>query len=294
MKRFGLVLSICLFASSYVIAQMPIEDELYASVLGIEGRTHLERGEFIKEQLRKMGVGFVTAPFKNIPRSKRDTVVIAGENIIVRLGQGAKRLVVGAHYDASKDSPGANDNGSGVAVMLALIRNLQNLEWNYSVDFCFFDQEEMKMAGSKHYIEQFVVPKKHLAMINLDIEGAGDEVFVGPVVRNNQFLMKYIHEAAQITGFPLVESSDYPASDHESFGQYRLQNISLSIVPKGDGDRLTKYVQNGDKPDSLDAPKILSVVQTADDRSNLVSPASLKMSYEFTKTLLFQLNNSSK
>jgi hypothetical protein len=296
MKRFRILLSISLFVfvSSFALAQMPIEDELYASVLGIESRTHLERGEFIKEQLHKMGVGYVTAPFKTDPRFKKDTTIIAGENIIVRLGSGTKRLVVGAHYDAFKDSPGANDNGSGVAVLLALIRHMQNMEWNYSVDFCFFDQEEAKLTGSMSYINQFIMPKKHLAMINLDIEGTGEEVFVGPVGSNNRFLMRYVHEAAQKNGFPLVEHSDYPGSDYESFAKYHLENISVSIVPKGDGDRLSKYVHNGYKADSIDAPKVIGVMQTVDDRSNLVAPASLKMSYEFTKTLLVLLNESGR
>jgi Zn-dependent M28 family amino/carboxypeptidase len=294
MKRFGILLSISLLAYSIVLAQMPIEDELYASVLGIEGRSHKERGEFIKERLHKMDVGYVTAPFKNVSVVKGDTVVIAGENIIVRLGKGTKRLVVGAHYDAFTDSPGANDNGSGVAVVLALIQHLRNIEWNYSIDFCFFDQEEAKLMGSKYYVQQFVIPQKHFAMINLDIEGMGEEVFVGPVSNNNRFLMWYIHEAAQKNGFPSVEHSEYPVSDYESFADYNLQNISVSIVPKGDGDRLSNYVHNGYKANSTDAPKIFSVVHTADDRSNLVAQASLKMSYEFTKTLLVLLNESRK
>jgi hypothetical protein len=285
MKRLWILLIISLLASSFVIAQMPIENELYASVLSIEGKTHIERGEFIKEQLHKMGVGYVTAPFKNISRVKMDTIIIAGENIIVRLG---------AHYDAFKDSPGANDNGSGVAVVLALIQHLQNMEWNYSVDFCFFDQEEANLMGSMYYINQFIIPQKHLAMINLDIEGTGDEVFIGPVGSNNRFLMRYIHEAAQKNGFPLVEHSEYPSSDYMSFAEYNLENISISIVPKGDGDRLSKYVHNGYKADSIDMPKVLGVMHTLYDRSSFIAPASLKMSYEFTNTLLMLLNESGK
>jgi len=294
MKRLWILLSISLLASSFVIAQMPIEDELYAFVLGIEGRTHLKRGEFIKEQLHKMGVGYVTAPFKDIPRFKKDTVIISGENIIVRLGKGTKRIVVGAHYDAFKDSPGANDNGSGVAVVLALIQHLQKMEWNYSVDFCFFDQEEAKLTGSMYYVYQFIIPQKHFAMINLDIEGTGEEVYVGPVGSNNRKFIRYVHEAAQETGFPFVESAEFPASDHESFAKFDLQDIGISIVPKGDGERISKYVRNGYKPDSTGAPKVLGVMHTADDRSNLISPASLKMSYVFTKTLLVLLNESGR
>jgi hypothetical protein len=294
MKRFWILLCIFLLASSYVHSQMPLEDELYGYVLGIEGRAHLVRGEFIKDQLRKMNVGYVTAPFKNVSVVRKDTIIIAGENIIVRLGNGAKRIVVGAHYDAVAKSPGANDNGSGVAVILALIHHLQNMGWKYSVDFCFFDQEEAKLMGSMYYVNQFIIPKKHLAMINLDVEGTGEEVYVGPVGRNNKFLMRYIHEAAQKTGYPLVENTEYPSSDYESFQDYRLENISISVVPKDDGDRLSAFVHNGYKADSLNFPKVLGVMHTVNDRSNLVSPASLKMSYEFTKMLLMLLNESRK
>ena len=294
MKRFGILLTLSLLASSLVIAQTPIEDELFAYVLGIEGRTHTERGDYIKGQLRKMGVGCVTAPFKNISIVKKDTFVIAGENIIVRLGQGTKHIVVGAHYDAFKNSPGANDNGSGVAVLLALIRNMQSVEWNYTVEFCFFDQEEANLMGSMYYVSQFAIPKKHLAMINLDIEGTGDEVYVGPVGSTSRFLMRYIHEAAQKNGSSLVEHSEYPGSDYQSFADYSLENISISIVPKGDGDRLSKFVHNGYKADSLEVPKVLGVMHSVYDRSSLVTPASLKMSYEFTDTLLTLLNESGK
>jgi Zn-dependent M28 family amino/carboxypeptidase len=295
MKRFWILLSISLLVSSTIHAQMPLDDELYAYVLGIEGRTNLDRGEFIKEQLHRMNVGYVTAPYKNITVTrgkKTDTTVIVGTNIIVRMGKGPKQIVVGAHYDAVPHSPGANDNGSGVAVALALIRHLQDMKWNYAVDFCFFDQKESKMMGSMYYVSQFVIPKRHLAMINLDYEGSGEEVYVGPVNRNNRFLMRFVRDAALKTGFPLVEMSEYPASDYQSFDDYRLENISISIVPNGDGERLSKYVRNGYKADSLDAPKVLGILHTVNDRSNLVSPASLKMSYEFTKTLLGLLNEA--
>jgi len=294
MKRNWMLLIAVLFVSVQTLAQMPIEDELYAYVLGIEGRTHLGRGEFIKDQLRRLGIGYVTAPFKKIERQGKDTVIIEGENIIVRIGRGTKRIVVGAHYDAAPDSPGANDNGSGVAVVLALINHLQVIEWNYGVDFCFFDQEESGSIGSIFYIKQFVIPKKHFVMINLEVEGSGEEVFVGPVGNSNRIVMRYVHEAAKKTGFPFVEHAEFPSSDHDSFAKIHLENICISVVPRGDGDRLSKFVRQGYKSDSLDLPKIMGIIHTVDDRSNAISQASLKMSYEFTKTLLFLLNVSRK
>jgi Zn-dependent M28 family amino/carboxypeptidase len=294
MKRSCLFFFFAILVSSLSLAQVPIEDELYSSVLGIEGKTHLGRSEFIKNQLRTIGVGYVAAPFNHIVVYKKDTTMTKGENIIVRAGTGTKRIVVGAHYDAFGDSPGANDNGSGVAVLLSLIKQLQDVEWNYTVDFCFFDQEEAGFLGSYYYIEQFVFSQRHFAMVNLDIEGAGDEVYVGPVGSNNRTIIRYVHEAAQKTGFPFVESAEFPASDQVSFEKFNLQNIAISIVPKGDADRLSKFVRNGYKADSIDTPQVLRVMHTFEDRSKLISPASLKMSYEFAKTLLMLLNESGR
>jgi len=294
MKRSFLFFFVAILASSLSLAQTPIEDELLSSVVGVEGKTHQGRGEFIKNQLHTLGVGYVAAPFIHSTVNQKDTTTTEGENIIVRVGTGTKRIVVGAHYDAFGDSPGANDNGSGVAVLLLLIKQLQDVEWNYSVDFCFFDQEEAGLIGSYYYIKQFVIPQRHFAMINLDIEGTGEEVYVGPVGSNNQKIIRYIHEAEQKTGFPFVESTEFPASDQVSFEKYNLQDIAISIVPKGDSNRLSKFVRNGYKADSIDTPRVLGVMHTFEDRSRLVSPASLKMSYEFTKTLLMLLNESGR
>lgn len=294
MKRSCLFFFVAILTSSLSLAQAPIEDELYSSVVGIEGKTHLGRNEFIKNQLRILGVGYVAAPFTHIVVIKKDTTITKGENIIVRVGAGTKRIVVGAHYDAFADSPGANDNGSGVAVLLSLIKQLQDVEWNYTVDFCFFDQEEAGLLGSYYYIKQFVISQRHVAMVNLDIEGAGDEVYAGPVGNNNRSIMRYVNEAAKTTGFPFTASAEFPGSDHEMFTQNNLQNIAISIVPKGDAEKLNKFVRNGYKADSIDTPQVLSVMHTFEDRSKFISPASLKMSYEFTKTLLMLLNESGR
>jgi Zn-dependent M28 family amino/carboxypeptidase len=51
-------------------------------------------------------------------------------------------ILVGAHYDSVKGSPGANDNGSGVAAMLELSRLFARLRPAVSVRFVAFVNEE--------------------------------------------------------------------------------------------------------------------------------------------------------
>jgi aminopeptidase YwaD len=64
-------------------------------------------------------------------------------------------LIIGAHYDAVPFSPGADDNGSGVAVMLEAARILSRTDRPSRLQICFvaFAMEENGMIGSQHYVE---------------------------------------------------------------------------------------------------------------------------------------------
>ncbi|MGB2868109.1 MAG: M28 family metallopeptidase [Bacteroidota bacterium] len=288
-------LVLCLSLQHFASAQISIEDRLYGYVLGIEGKSHDDRALFIESQLREMGVGFFSAPFEQTRIHGNDTVRLLGENIIARIGKGNKRIVVGAHYDAVPGSPGANDDGSGVAVTLGLVRSLKDVAWNYSVDFCFFDREEDGLFGSAAYVRQFVDRRTHLAMINLDIEGTGEEVYVGPVGGgDDDLLMPLVRRAASQTKFSFKEDPIYPDSDHESFAGEKLENISISVVPRGDSELLSEMVRNKWKVAPGRLPKVMRVMHTSDDLSREMTPEALSTSYEFTKAVLLLLNDCGK
>lgn len=51
-------------------------------------------------------------------------------------------IIVGAHYDSYADSPGADDNGSGVAAVLALADLLKDARPAKTLRFCLFVDEE--------------------------------------------------------------------------------------------------------------------------------------------------------
>jgi hypothetical protein len=272
--------------------QLSLEDELYTYVLGIEGKSHDERGDYIKAQLKRVMIPFVTMPFTDIKVHGGDTVRIRGENIIARMGRGPKKIVVGAHYDAVPNSPGANDNGGGVAVLLALGRSLRQQQWNYSVELCFFDQEEAGLIGSRQYVSRFTDRRTHLAMVNMDVVGTGDELYVGPVGGGDDFLlMPIVRNAARTTHAVLNERKEYPDSDHESFAEKQLENISISVVPKGDADKLVRMVR-GEIRSQEDMPQVLGVMHTPNDSSREVSPDALKICFGFVKEILLELNQS--
>ncbi|HEY6951778.1 MAG TPA: M28 family peptidase [Bacteroidota bacterium] len=278
---------------SVAAAQGSPEDEMFGFVTALQGKSRQARSEFIKTQLTKMNAGFFTVPFDYHTVRGGDTLDLGGEDIVARVGQGRGRVVVGAHFDAAEGSPGANDNGSGVAVVLELIKTLKNYNWNCSIDFVFFDREENGMIGSQFYIQRVVNRNRHYGMINLDIEGTGDEVYVGPVGGgDDDFLMPMVRKTAKQTKYVLRETSFYPPSDFKSFVNMHLENISISVVPKGDAELLTKMTRSGGKIDAKDTPKIMKTIHTPNDRVDQMTPGALKISYEFTNTLLQMLNGS--
>jgi aminopeptidase YwaD len=262
---------------------------LMRSVLAVEGKSHAGRNGAVKGMLDDLGLAYTTMPFDTIliGKTRRDTV--AGENIIVRLGSGRGRIVVGAHYDAVPGSPGANDNGGGVAVLIELLRTLKAHEFRHSIDICFFDREEDGLIGSAFYVKRYDAAASHVAMINLDVEGTGSEVYVGPVGGgDDDRIMASVRAAEKLTGYTCVEDSAYPDSDQESFAAAKLENISISVVPAGDSKKLSRWAASGFRPfpTKEDVPEVLKVMHSPNDASRYVSPAALTMSYRFTRATL--------
>jgi aminopeptidase YwaD len=89
-------------------------------------------------------------------------------------------IFITAHYDhlggMGKDTyfPGANDNASGVALLLSLAKYYAAHPQKYSIAFILFAGEEIGLLGSKYYIENPIVPLKNIRFLtNTDLAGTG-------------------------------------------------------------------------------------------------------------------------
>lgn len=105
-------------------------------------------------------------------------------------------IVYTAHYDhlgaMGKEAyfPGANDNASGVSVLLNLAKYYKEHPSKYSVAFIFFSGEEAGLLGSRYYSQNPVFPLSKIKFLtNLDLLGTGDEgiMVVNATVFKNQF-----------------------------------------------------------------------------------------------------------
>jgi hypothetical protein len=92
-------------------------------------------------------------------------------------------IVITAHYDhlggMGKNTyfPGANDNASGVAMLLSLAQYYAIQKNNrYSILFIAFAAEEAGLKGSEYFVEHPMVSLSHIRfLINLDLLGTGDD-----------------------------------------------------------------------------------------------------------------------
>jgi hypothetical protein len=108
-----------------------------------------------------------------------------GRNIIgVIQGRetGGGIILIGAHYDSisisvedgNAFSPGANDNGSGIAALIEIARIMSRRQPRATVMFVAFGAEEIGRVGSIAFVNEYLIPNNIAidAMLNLDIIGS--------------------------------------------------------------------------------------------------------------------------
>ena len=91
------------------------------------------------------------------------------------LGKGGKQekpIVIGAHYDTVPGTPGADDNATGVAVLLELAAEFASHPLKYPVQLVAFDLEETGYFGSQHFATKLKQQQQPLRlMISLEMLG---------------------------------------------------------------------------------------------------------------------------
>jgi hypothetical protein len=205
------------------------------------------------------------APVKNI------IGIIPGTNPDLK----DESVIICAHYDhlglgwpginkgnEGKIHPGADDNASGVAVMLELAELLGNtLKPQRTVIFIAFTCEESGLLGSKYYVKNMkrFPAKKVIGVLNFDTVGRLGEKKLLVLSSNSAREWKFIFMGASyVTG---VESEmvtqDLDASDQRSFLDIGIPGVQFfSGANEG-------YHKPTDTPDKIDAAGLVKVATFA-------------------------------
>lgn len=94
---------------------------------------------------------------KDAPEPPADDARFKFRNYIVEFpGSDSARevLILGAHYDAVPNAPGADDNGSGLVGLLEIARQLKGTPHRRTIRLVFFTLEEVGLIGSMHYVKE--------------------------------------------------------------------------------------------------------------------------------------------
>lgn len=176
-------------------------------------------------------------------------------------------LVISAHYDhlgRGADGsvfPGADDNASGIAVLLELAAQMhEEGPFRNTVVFAAFSGEEEGTLGAKHYLAHPACPSERtLAVLNLDTVGRmeGKKLFVLGTATALEFpeIVKGVNIGA---GLELVTPEASPfSSDQVPFYEKGIPALHLFTGPNADYHRIT------DTPDKLNYPGLVSILDFA-------------------------------
>ena len=180
-------------------------------------------------------------------------------------------IVIGAHYDHlghggagsfpgnhGKIHPGADDNASGTAGMMALARYFAKHPVKRTLIFIAFAGEERGLLGSAHYVRHpsFAI-KQTVAMLNYDMIGR---------MRNNKFVIQgagtsprflpMLKKLVRTSRFNIrLGASGYGPSDHTSFYSKKIPVLFMFTGAH------TDYHRPSDTFDRLNIKGIHSIVK---------------------------------
>lgn len=241
---------------------------------------------YLREQLAELGVPVVEHEFQASGQTFVNLEVTAAQAVTT---PEKSCIVVGAHYDTVPGTPGADDNGSGVAALLELVAELGTLRLERSLRFVFFPNEEppffpdagmgsaayaahLRRAGTDvlvmmslemlgYYSDQ-ARSQKYLPGMSLFYPDRGD--FIGFVsnLRSRRQLREVKRAFQQNTSFP-CESLAAPEwtmvvglSDHRSFWQ---EGYPALMVTDTAFLRNPHYHRATDTADTLDYERFAQV-----------------------------------
>jgi hypothetical protein len=265
-----------------------------------EGRGAGSRGldaaaNYIAERFERLGLSPLTpgAPgndryFQHFTMTGETGEQLPAKNVIAVLpgtnpALNGQALVISAHYDhlgfgwpdvragaKGQLHPGADDNASGVAVMLELARLMAHARPERSVIFASFAGEEAGLLGARHYVKAAQARgapfplSNHIADLNMDTVGRLADgkvtIFGTGSARELPFIFM---GAGATTGVPVeLVAQEIDASDHTAFVEAGVPAVQLFASDASDYHRPS---DTADKIDYAGLGKVAAILKEAAD-----------------------------
>jgi len=269
-----------------------LEDDVKMLASSIEERNTrlypalIEAEQYIAKSFEYMGY----SPTKET----YDAVGVKVSNIIAELPGTVKIdeiVVIGAHYDSAPGTPGANDNASAVAGLLEIARALKGRQFERTVRFVAFVNEEppftwTELMGSLvHATGARKRNENIIAILCLECLGVysdkpGSQLYSPPLERFYPDTANFIAFCSNVYSFPLLrkcikefrKTTSFPSegiaapervegiswSDHWSFWKEGYPAIMITDTAFF---RYSHYHNSTDTPDKLDYERMARVTE---------------------------------
>lgn len=219
---------------------------------------HAEVRDYLLDEIRKLDLVPQVQDTFGLRLWGPESAYISGgfvENVLVRLpgSQPDGTILLIAHYDSTPGGPGAADNGSGVVILLELLRALQaGPALRQDVVFLFTDGEEPGVFGTYAFIAQHPWFEEIKRVINVDTIRAGSPG-LAQTIQGNGIWVQALARTAEKPVYISLPLHLFPASDSDliPFGPTGIPGVSLGTT-------------------------ISQEIHTALDRPEIVNPASLQ------------------
>ena len=237
---------------------------------------------WIVDQFKTIGVGPVSGayvhPFKYTRMTMNGRQEGEGANVLgMCVGTDTKLpyFVVSAHYDhlGVRDGqiyPGADDDASGVAVILELAAFCQKTPFRHTILFAAFDAEERGLQGARAFLVKPPVPQDRIALnVNLDMVSRNDkrEIFIAGTYHYPD-LKKPLQEVAARAPITVLFGHDKPVavaggvedwtnqSDHGPFHAAKIPFVYFGVEDHAD------YHKPTDTADKINRGFFVDVAET--------------------------------
>lgn len=274
-------------------------DELEGRQTGTEGER--KAAEYIANRFEEMGIKSIgtngyyqdfsftpkTDPHQEIEYTvKNGDSSVTGRNVLGYIDNGAERtIVIGAHYDhlgyggdgslhrgEAAIHNGADDNASGVSVMLDLAGKLKETNTSNNYLFMAFSGEEMGLLGSNYFVKNATIDAESINyMLNMDMVGRlkADSTLAVYGTGTSPYFKQAV--TANNKGFKIIENeSGVGPSDHTSF---YLSDIPVLHFFTGQHEDYHKPADDADKLNydgmNIVSDYIFDIVTDLDDNGEL-------------------------
>lgn len=278
------------------LRELPITRAAMGAKEDIEGLAHTE--EFVIKRLEDLGYKPATEDIEwampvrswagkdHVPRKWRNVIA---EKTGTKVPE--EVIVVSAHLDTVVGTPGADDDGTGVAALLELARVLRDEPLARTVRLAFFNLEEVGLAGSRQHVTARAGAKERvLGMMSLEMLGyftdepgsqrtpipeipgvfkpstVGDFISIVGIKAHQAFSARLEAEmlkaapglkTARVDFLP-IPAPDLLRSDHAPFLAAGLPAVMITDTANF---RNPNYHKPGDTVETIDAQRFTLVVQ---------------------------------